>query len=179
VRPLKILITGIGITGKSTVRKRLYKIITGWYHAVEHFDCDYDRKKLPIEFSSEKIYLIEDVHGPAPNAVSPLKSFNFIFYLLPCPFTHLCFWLSRMIIWYKEGKFSWDADVGTKGKWKGSGKKYDIKNLLPILKEFWQDWKNRRNRIDEDLCVIKKTSIPTIIVIPKKKGGKILFSINC
>ncbi len=177
MEPLKILITGIGITGKSAFRKYLFNYLKILSVRVEQFDCDYDRNKLPIKFSSEKIYLIEDVHGPCDNSVFSLDSFDFIFYLLPDPLIHFRFWISRMIMWYKEGKFSWDPDLSECGKWLGTSKPYDSSNIIPILKELKRDITNRRKWIDGDLEVIKKSGIPVKIIVPKLKGRRIIFSL--
>lgn len=172
---MKILITGIGITGKSTFRSILFNCLSNESKAVEQFDCDYDRNKLPKKFISNRVYLLEDVHGPTKMAVFPLDSFDLIFYLLPDQLTHLRFWLSRMRAWFRTGKFAWDADKGINGEWLGNDRPYDQANILPILRTFWDDWKNRKKWIREDLAEIKKMGIKTIIIAPKFKKGRIIF----
>ncbi len=169
---MKILITGIGITGKSSFRQWLLEELANGGGYVYGYDCDYDREQLPTTFYENILYLIEDVHGPTENAVFPLKTFDRVFYLLPTTLTHLRFWLSRMVIWFENGHFAWDGD---KGGWQGSGKSYDPLNIPAIIKEFWQNWKNRRKWIGEDMSTLKKSKIKIVIVHSQKKGGKIRF----
>lgn len=170
---MKILITGIGITGKSSFRKFLFDLLINQDIPAAHYDCDYERDTLPTRFTKNKVYIFEDVHGPTSDAVMPLVFYNRIYYLLPSPLTHLKFWLSRIRIWFRTGKIAWDPDKNT---WAGSGQPYDIANTLIILKEFTHNWKNRKKWIKEDLQTIKKTGIKLKIVIPEK-NNKIVFNL--
>ena len=163
----------MGITGKSTFREFLAKM----YLVAENYDCDYDRDKLPHEFLDDIIYIIEDVHGPTKNAVYPLKFFDEIYYLLPSRWTHFNFWLSRMAIWFKTGKFSWNPDLGESGEWQGTDKPFDLRNIIPIFKTFWNDFSNKKQWIKDDLRIIRKSKIPFTTVIPLKIKGRIYFSI--
>ena len=172
---MKILITGLGITGKSTFRQLIAVQLQANNDKVVCLDLDYQRDQLPQEFDPDSIYILEDVHGPTPNAVIPIKSFDQIFYLQPGWLTHLRFWLSRMKIWFGNGKFGWDADKGEKGEWLGTGKPYDLANILPILKDFWSHFKVRKQTIKNDLRVISATGIDCILIVPRKKWGKIKF----
>ena len=173
---MKILITGLGIVGKSTFRRKLFKWLREMGLAVKQYDCDYDRGHLPLEFKAGAIYLIEDVHGPTSQAVFTLSSFDLIFYLWPAPVTHLRFWMMRMRQWFKTGHLAWDADKGEKGEWAGTGQAYDLANLVLIAKEFWRNWQNRRAWLENDLEMIKKSGVKAIIVVPQAKKGKIYFS---
>ncbi|MCK5320204.1 hypothetical protein KAJ61_02345 [Candidatus Parcubacteria bacterium] len=172
---MKILITGVGKTGKSTFRKKLVKNLLNSGQSTESYDCDYDRNYLPKSFSNDIIYIIEDVHGPTKNAVFPLEFFDMIFYIMPKWFTSLRFWVTQAIPWYKLGKFAWDADAGKYGEWKGTGKNNDIRNFFPIICEIFIELKNRNKWIKEDIAIIKKTTIKYVVVVPRKKGGKIIF----
>ena len=143
---MKILITGIGITGKSTFRKLLRDILSAAGLDVKDFDADY--KKIPNDFSKNTIYLIEDVHGTlAKEAVLPLNSYDLILYIKPSIISHIFFWISRSVIWFKVGKYSWDKDIG----WYGSGKPYDLRNIFPIFRAFLRDFRNRKKWISMDL----------------------------
>jgi len=172
---LKILITGLGITGKSTFRKLLYSQYANTDKEVVNLDLDYDRARLPKEFVPKIVYILEDVHGPTANAVVPLKEFDLVYYLLPSWWTHLRFWLSRIWIWFKIGYFAWEADKGERGEWLGTCRPYDLANIFPILKEFWHHFKNRGLEIKKDLAVLKASKITTIIIIPQKKWRGIKF----
>ena len=172
---LKILITGLGVTAKSSFRKKLASQYQRVTQKIINLDLDYDRNKLPKEFASDTIYILEDVHGPTPKAVIPLSEFDQVYYLLPSWYTHLLFWLSRMRIWFENGRFAWDPDIGEKGAWAGSGKPHDLANLKPIFKYFWPRYKKRQNVIKEDLAVLKSSGIATIIITPQKRWGKISF----
>lgn len=172
---MKILITGIGITGKSTFRQYLNNLLKSLGLKVIALDLDYDRDKIPDTYFNMANYIFEDVHGPTQQAIIPLQEYDLVCYLYPSWLTHLRFWFSRMTIWFKLGQFAWDADKGTKGEWLGTGQPYDLKNIVPILQDFWQHFKIRSRTIKNDLSVIKKSKIPIIIIIPIKKRGKIYF----
>ncbi len=147
------------------------------YPTAEAYDCDYDRKELPDVFLDEVVYIIEDVHGPTKNAVFPLNFFDEVYYLLPSRWTHINFWLPRMAIWFKVGKFSWDPDLGESGEWQGTGNPYDPRNIIPIIKTFWYDFSRRKKWIKDDIKAIRKSRVPFTVVIPIKIKGEIYFSI--
>ena len=154
---MKILITGIGITGKSTFRKSLRDVFSDIGLDVKDFDADYE--KIPSEFSKNTIYLIEDVHGTLPKeAVLPLNSYDLILYVRPSVISHILFWLKRMIDWFKTGKYSWDKNIG----WYGTGKSYDIQNIFPIFRAFLRDFRNRKKWISNDLRELSSSRYVTV-----------------
>ena len=166
---MKILITAIGITGKSTLRRRLVKLLRDSGLSVNHYDADEFKEvrdtadkdclgKLPENFLKDAIYIIEDIHAPLESAILPLKSYDFILYVKTGFFSHLLFWLPRMIIWFNQGKFSWEQETG----WMGTGKPYDPRNICPMVKELLNNFRNRKRWIAEDLKIIR--SYPHIIV---------------
>lgn len=173
---MKILITGLGITGKSTFRKWLFNLISILDHGHVVLDLDYDRQKLPKEFEANRTYVLEDVHGPTPKAVIPLKEYDLIFYLLPDFWQHLHFWLGRMKIWFENGNYAWDADLGENGAWAGTGKPRDWANIPGILKYFKEHFSKRKIYLKEDLAVLRSSIAPVIIVKPAKKQEGYLFS---
>lgn len=169
---LKILITSVGVTGKSSFLKWLEAFQKTLLSNVFALDFDHQRDKLPKEFDPETIYVFEDVHGPTRKSVIPLKEYDLVLYLLPSWFTHLKFWLDRMIKWYENGNYAWDADVGQKGVWAGTGKQRDWRNIPGIFKYFRNHFAKRGKTIKEDIVVLKNSGIPTYIVIPSGKREK-------
>ena len=158
MKTLKILITGIGITGKSTLRRLLVGILRDVGLSVEQYDADRFReirdpvditllKTLPDIFQENVVYIIEDVHGPLQSATLPLEKYDLILYIKPDIFSHLMFWLQRAGVWFKIGRFSWEPERG----WLGTGKAYDFRNIVPILKTMLRDFRNRKKWISEDL----------------------------
>lgn len=166
---MKILITGIGITGKSTLRRLLVSKLRDLGLTVEHYDADRFRelreptdidclKVLPDTLQENVMYIVEDVHGPLQSAALPLESYDLILYIKPDIFSHLMFWLQRIWAWFKIGRFSWEPEKG----WLGTGKAYDFHNVVPILKTMLRDFRNRKKWISEDLKTISFS--PHIIV---------------
>ena len=143
-----ILITGVGISGKSTFRRAVFDYLKNEGENVEHYDADNFKeirhplerlclKKLPKKFE-DKIYLIEDIHAPLSNeAIMPLSDYDKIFYLCPDLKSHSIFWFQRMFKWYEHGNFSWESDKG----WSGTGKKRDLENLEGIVNAYLHDMK--------------------------------------
>ena len=154
---MKILITGVGITGKSLLSELLRDIFSGSGFDVEYFETDY--KDIPKEFSENKINIVEDVHGTLPKeAVLPLNSYDLILYVQPSVISHILFWLKRMIDWFKTGKYSWDKNIG----WYGTGKSYDIQNIFPIFRAFLRDFRNRKKWISNDLRELSSSRYVTV-----------------
>jgi len=175
---LKILITSIGITGKSTFHKWLATVLCNFSHEVLALDLDYERDKIPKEFKPETIYIFEDVHGPCKNAVIPLKEYDLVLYLRPSWLIHLKFWSKRMIRWWENGQFAWDADKGKKGAWAGTNKRYDWHNIPGIIRYFWDHFPRRRTTIKEDLITLIASGIPTCIIIPSGNATKMSVAIK-
>ena len=152
---MKILITGVGITGKSTFRRTLKRLISIMGMSVEDFDGDYNEEEIPKKFKEETVYIIEDVHGTPETEETclPLNAYDLIIYLLPTPASHLIFWLSRVWIWFQEGKGSWDK---TRKSWLGSGKKYDPLNIPLFLGLLIHDFRNRRMWINRDVKILSQ-----------------------
>jgi len=169
---LKILITGLGVTGKSSLLKWLDKIHPPIPDAI-FLDLDHDRAELSREFSPWDYYFLEDVHGPTAMAVYPLPVYDLVLYVLPGWFTHLRYWLSRMRIWFENGKYAWDPDLNCNF---GTGQPQDWRNLPGIIKYFWQHFPKRGQTISEDLIALKASRIKTFLVIPKGIGAKISFT---
>ena len=179
---MKILITGIGITAKSTFRRLLVGELRDLGFSVEQYDADRFKelrnpadidclKALPDTFQENVLYIIEDVHGPLSSATLPLESYDLILYLKPDIFSHLMFWLQRAWVWVKIGQFSWEPERG----WLGTGRAYDIRNIVPIFKIILRDFQNRKKWITEDLKII--SPFPCLIVHSKWTWCGIKFSV--
>jgi len=185
VRKVKVLITGTGITGKSTFRRQLVKEFRtlGW--AVDHFDADCFKElrhpadadcmaQLPKVFLDGIIYVIEDIHGPIPEkAILPIVEYDFIFYLKPSFCHHLIFWLDRLPKWFRSGNFSWERGRG----WKGTGKQKDWRNVWPIAKTFFRDVVSWKKWTAEDLNVLRPLKFKIVESFWTKEGSsfKVLF----
>ncbi len=167
MKKLKILITGIGLTGKSTFRRTLKNLFFKAGRTVKDVDGDY--QKLPQKFEEKTLYLIEDVHGPTEEACLPLASYDLIIYLLPPFFSHLIFWLKRIWIWFQEGKGSWDKK--RPGGWLGSGKRYDPSNLPIFFRQLIRDFRNRRKWIAQDRKTLSQFKNVIVVRAQWKKGG--------
>ena len=118
---MKILITGIGITGKSSFRRILVGKLREMGVGVAQYDAD-EFKELrhqadagcekPEEFWKGVVYVIEDIHGPEEDkSCLPLRDYDLILYLLPSKTSHAVFWFSRMWRWFQSGQFSWQSHV--------------------------------------------------------------------
>ena len=152
---MKILITGIGITGKSTFRRTLKKIFP-WV-----IDIDGDYQKTPESFDDNQAYIIEDVHALTDEACLSLDNYNLIIYLLPDLFTHTLFWLKRVWRWFQIGNGSWDKK---RQGWLGSGKRYDLGNIPLFLGLMIWDLSRRRQWINEDVDVLSKFKNKTVLI---------------
>jgi len=153
VKKLKILITGIGLTGKSTLRRALKKFFLRGGISVKDIDGDY--QEMPQEFEEKTLYLIEDVHGPTEEACLPLASYDLIIYLWPSLFSHFIFWLKRIWKWFQEGRGSWDKKRPE--GWLGSGKRYDPSNLPIFFRQLIRDFLNRRKWIAQDVKALSQS----------------------
>jgi len=178
---MQILLTGLGITGKSTLRRRLMTLLQKNGFKVKHFDADmFKELRHPTDASCEEelpegtgdtVWLIEDVHGPTDEAKLPLDEYDLIIYLNPTLLTHLMFWLPRALIWFKKGHFAWEAETG----WRGTGIPFDRKNILPIIREIRMVFAHRSSWIKSDLEQIKE--LPHLIIKPKWTLSGIKFQI--
>lgn len=164
---MKILITGIGITGKSTLRRTLKRKFP-WV-----IDIDGDYQKMPEVFNDNQSYIIEDVHALTDEACLPLDNYNLIIYLLPDLFTHVLFWMRRVWRWFQVGEGSWDKKTQSR---KGSGKKYDYRNIPLFLGLMISDLLNRGKWIEGDTRVLSLFKDRVIVAKSSLSEGKIKFS---
>jgi len=113
---MKILITGIGCIGKSSLRE---KLALTFPDNVVSVDMDYTNK---IPSDKDKVVIVESVHGLEENP----RMFDKILYLLP-PRWHPFLWLKRGCAWFSTG-------VVDLSEPKGKRKKFAISNIPLILK---------------------------------------------
>ncbi len=162
---MKVLITGIGVTGKSTLRRLLVAKLRSFNLLAEHFDADKFKElrdikdvdcleALPDVFLDNVVYVIEDIRGPLSSATLPLEHYNLIIYVQPDIFSHIMYWISRSWQWFGVGQFSWTPEKG----WLGTGKPCDIHNVGSIFKTIGRDFKNRKRWMAEDLNAINQFS---------------------
>ena len=164
---MMINITGVGITGKSSLRRMLKKI----FPRVIAVDGDYE--EMP-DFDENRTYIIEDVHALMSEACLPLDNYNLIIYLLPDLFTHTLFWLKRVWRWIQNGEGSWEKKTQA---WLGSGKKYDPVNIPLFIRLMIRDLSNRRQWINNDVDVLSKFKGEIILIQVRlnRKGIKYLI----
>jgi len=115
---MKILITGIGCIGKSSLRERIAAEFPDQMITV---DMDY-AEEIPSD--KDKIVIVESIHGLEENP----QQFDRILYLLP-PRLHVFLWLRRAWAWFSTGIVDLSFPRGRK-------KRYSILNIPIILKVF-------------------------------------------
>ena len=96
----------------------------------------------------------------------PISDYDKIFYVLPDIKSHNMFWAQRMINWYENGTFSWEADTG----WSGTGKKRDPANIEGIVNAYLHDMENREKWIKEDLDVVSNCPNQIVKSVWTKEG---------
>lgn len=150
---MKILITGVGSSGKSTLRRKLKELF------LKSISVDLDRDEVP-DFIPDTLYFIEDVRATTAKSSLPLGTFDLIIYVAPDPFSHFIFWLQRFWNWFKNGKGCWKREIG----WKGNGKRFDLKNIPVFIPELSENFRNCRKWISEDLEVLIPFQTHTIFI---------------
>lgn len=135
---MKILITGIGCIGKSSLRERL---ALTYPDKVISVDMDYTNK---IPSDKDKVIIVESVHGLEENA----QIFDKILYLLP-PRWHPILWLKRGWAWFSTGVVDLSAP-------KGKRKKFAISNIPIILKILLRNIFMSRRWVRADLNKIQE-----------------------
>lgn len=113
---MKILITGIGCIGKSSLRERL---AIEFHDKVITVDMDYTNE---IPSNNDKVVIVESVHGLEDNP----QMYDKILYLLP-PRWHILLWLRRAWAWFSTGI----VDLSDP---KGKRKRYALSNIPLIMK---------------------------------------------
>jgi len=156
---MKILITGIGCIGKSSLRERLALTFPDDIISV---DMDYTSK---IPSDKDKIVIVESVHGLEENP----RIYDKILYLLP-PRWHPFLWLKRGWAWFSTG-------VVDLSEPKGKRKKFAISNIPLIVKILMRNIFMSRKWVKEDLNQIEEgLSSKTHIISSDNEGYRIAKS---
>jgi len=135
---MKILITGIGCIGKSSLRERLALTFPDKVISV---DIDYTNKIPP---DKDKVVIVESVHGLEENP----QVFDEILYLLP-PRWHPFLWLKRGWAWFSTGIVDLSAP-------KGKRKEFAISNIPIIMKILARNIFRSRRWVKADLNQIQE-----------------------
>jgi len=150
---MKILITGIGCIGKSSLRERLALTFPDDIISV---DMDYTSK---IPSDKDKIVIVESVHGLEENP----RIYDKILYLLP-PRWHPFLWLKRGWAWFSTG-------VVDLSEPKGKRKKFAISNIPLIVKILMRNIFMSRKWVKEDLNQIEEGLSSKIHIISSDNEG--------
>ena len=116
---MKILITGIGCIGKSSLREKLALTFSDNVISV---DMDYTNK---IPSDKDKVVIVESVHGLEDNP----QMFDKILYLLP-PRRHTFLWLKRGWAWFSTGVVDLSEPKGKRKKFASSNIPFILKILI-------------------------------------------------
>ncbi len=90
----KVLITGIGCVGKSTLRRRVAEALGRKVVCIDRDDVESEPRVTP-----DQVLVIESVHG----LDEPPEKWGLVVYLLP-PRGHTLRWIRRGIAWFRKGK---------------------------------------------------------------------------
>ena len=154
---MKILITGIGCIGKSSLRE---KLALDFPDNVITIDMDYSRR---IPSDRNKAVIVESVHGLEENP----QTFDKILYLLP-PRWHDFLWLRRVWAWFSTGIVDLSAP-------KGKRKKFALSNVPIILKILMRNIFGRRSWIKADIGLLQKElSDKTCFASSTEYGHKVI-----
>ena len=137
---MKILITGIGNIGKSSLREM---VAHKFPDQVIQIDMDYHAHE-DIPESSDKAVLVEDVHGLERNP----EQYDKIIYLMP-PSNHLILWLKRAWAWFSGGIVDLSAP-------KGINKPCAFSNIPIIIRIVFRNIISARRWILGDMETIKR-----------------------
>lgn len=152
---MKILITGIGNIGKSSLREMVAHKFDG---QVIQIDMDYYAHE-DIPQSSQKIVLVEDVHGLERNP----EQYDKIIYLMPPP-NHIMLWLRRAWAWFSGGI----VDLSDP---KGVNKKYALSNIPIIFRIVLRNILCRKRWVQSDLQIVKNSFKDRAVIIENKDIG--------
>ncbi len=150
---MKILITGIGCIGKSSLRE---KLALNFPDDVISVDMDYTNI---IPSDKDKVVIVESVHGLEDNP----QMFDKILYLLP-PRRHTFVWFKRGWAWFSTGIVDLSAP-------KGKRKKFAISNIPIILKILMRNIFMSRRWVRADLNQIQEGLMSKTHIISSSTEG--------
>ncbi len=172
----RILITGLGTSGKTTYRRLLVRTLEEWGFTVYHYDADgfgiqarhpddLGEKILPFghvdDQDSLAWYLVEDVRGLSDGGFFPMDRYDSIIYVRPSSLIeHARMILSRGKRWFETGKFDWTRESG----WRGTGRPHDWQNLWPITKIVCRRLLASRKGVRQDLAILSRLPVPYLVI---------------
>jgi len=146
---MKILITGIGNIGKSSLREM---VAHKFPDQVIQIDMDYHAHN-DIPESSDKAVLVEDVHGLERDP----EQYDKIIYLMP-PSNHFMLWLRRAWAWFSGG-------VVDLSEPKGVNKPCAFSNIPIIIRIVFRNMISAKRWVLNDMETVKrKFEDKTVIV---------------
>ena len=152
---MKILITGIGNIGKSSLREM---VAHKFPDQVIQIDMDYHSHE-DIPDGAEELVLVEDVHGLEGEP----EQYDRIIYLMP-PRNHIVLWIKRGWAWFSSGT----VDLSDP---KGINKPYAVSNIPIILKIVLKNILLARHWVYDDLRKIRKTLGDKTIIVSSLESG--------
>jgi len=152
---MKVLITGIGNIGKSTLREKLAERFS---EKIIQIDMDYYGHG-DIPESNNNVVLVEDVHGLERKP----EQYDKIIYLMPPP-NHIGLWIKRAWAWFAGGV----VDLSDP---KGVNKKYAIVNIPIIIKIVLENILFRKKWVISDLEIIKNKFQDKVIIAQNVMEG--------
>ncbi|MBP6855871.1 MAG: hypothetical protein KBC26_02815 [Candidatus Pacebacteria bacterium] len=181
--PFYILVSGIGSSGKATMRKAFAKELEARMSQlrVVSFDRDYD-KIFPPRVSAD-VYVVEDVHGldeqreengtytRIDGSDGAPDGYQFVVYVLPSRGTYKRSLLSRGVGWIRRGKVDLTQVDPSSDEGQADRKKKIIHaaaQKLDHMAEVGSEWFKEQLRV---LRYIKRKGVPIMMVDPTKVMG--------
>ncbi|MBW2030341.1 MAG: hypothetical protein JRJ31_14865 [Deltaproteobacteria bacterium] len=170
---MKILITGIGNIGKSSLREMVAHKFPG---QVIQIDMDYHNHQ-DIPESSDKVVVVEDVHGLERNP----EQYDKIVYLMP-PSNHFVLWMRRAWAWFSGGVVDLSAPKGVNRPYAFSNipviVKIVLRNIISAKRWVLGDMETIRNKLEEKTVIVKNVTeglreIDTFVSRSEKEGAKL------
>src|SRR3989339_1677060 len=166
----KILITGTGIAGKTSLASRIEKDFNNHLISTSYKDVDWDKDALTIP--STNAYILQSPKGceiEKAHKISP-DNFNKILYCNPTLETYTEFLTSRACAWFREGIIEKGIDFNPTP--------YSIEKLPEIIKRVAKYSATREKLREEDKSYFNKFKSKTRIIIPEIIDSKELFFKN-
>lgn len=159
----QILITGVGIVGKTSLAGLVEKDLSKKYPVVNK-DIDYDRDALIVPRGG--IYIFQTPHGCRAETEDRISftNFNKILYLNPDMETYIEFLKSRGCAWFEEG-------VVERGKDKNP-RPYSSEKLAEIFGNVMGYAIRKEERTKEDIKYFKGRNLRIEILKPIIEGPK-------
>ena len=152
MNPYRILVTGVGISGKSNLSKCLEEDLSQYFDQVINKDVDWDEDALVVPPNS-RIYILQTAKGcraEAEHQIS-LSDFDRILYSDPSIDTYLEFLASRGYAWFREGIVDKGLDTDPKP--------YSNEKLPAIIRRI-ASYASRREKLrNEDLIYFSRPEL--------------------